>query len=136
MAQRVLLSQLGNVAAELLRQISKGAVIAEKWHCVAVAQGSQVTISAIVVPDDYVAQALLPMQQITETDPGQPGAVTVTRTQKKYDNGVITTHSGYTDNVNDSSLQQESGQSRENSTFFYEESSAGDGTSGVNSGVA
>jgi hypothetical protein len=135
MAQRVLLSQLGNVAAELLRQISKGAVIAEKWHCVAVAQGSQVTISAIVVPDGYVAQTL-PMQQITETDPGQPGTVTVTRTQEAYNEGVVTTHSGYTDNVADSSTQQESGQSRENSTFFYEESSAGSGTVGVQSGVA
>lgn len=133
MAQRILLSELGNVAAELLRQIAKGAVVAEKYHCVAIAQGGQVTINATVVPDDYVAQTA-PMQTITETDPGVPGNVTTTRTEEPYTR--TNTHSGYTDSVVDTSSQQESGQTRDNSTFFYEESTAGGGSSGIQSGTA
>jgi len=134
MPQRILLSELGNFQAEALRQISKGVVIAEKWHCVAVAQGTQVTFQAIVVPDAYVAQLGLAMQQITETDPGVPGAVTATRTEAPYSR--TNTHSGYSDTVSDSSLQQEAGSTRAISTFFYEEGSAGAGSTGVNSGIA
>ena len=125
--QRIMLSQLGEVSAELLRQIAKGALVASKHHCLAVARGSKVQITAVVVPDGAAK-----LTQTTETNPGRPGDVTIETTEAGYTVSESTpqrTITGWT-------TQQETGTTRTNATAFYEEGDSGSGTKGIQSGVA
>lgn len=127
MGQRLTMTELGCVVAEILNQIQKGAVVAQRDYCIGVKSGTTVQFQATIVPEG------LPLMT-TEVlaNAGLPGDTTVTATDDPY-----TVEHARDQVVNtQTSSQQEAGTTRTNQTHFYEEVDQGDVSAGIQSGAA